>query len=446
MKDQKNNSSENSDQNNGMNNKAGILIIIVITVLLAAWLLLTDENSPKHDKHGHGNDGHGHDESEAAEVAKGPHGGRLLSSENFELEITIYERGLPPEFRVYAYHDEQALAADKVKLDIELKRTGNKVDHIQFAAQHGEQQDYLRGKATIYEPHSFEVLVKASYENKTYSWQYDNFEGRTEIPASIASEMGIQTETVAPLTIDEKRTFTGRVQTNPNRLSRVRPRFAGVVKVVRFELGDMVRAGDIMATVQSNESLQNYNIKAPIDGLIVKRDLQVGEATGDTPLFVIVDHSDVWVELDIFVRDLALIKKGQKVQVETLDGRDQITASIDWVSPLTSHASQSVRARVTVSNKEGLLRPGQFIRGHVTIAEHDAALAVRQSALQRFRDFQVVFARFDDTYEVRMLELGRSNHEWVEVLSGIEAGTQYVTKNSYLIKADIEKSGASHDH
>lgn len=437
MKDQKSNRSKNSDKNSGMNNIAGILVIIVITVLLAAWLLLADENS-----HQHGGDGHGHDESEEAEVAKGPHGGRLLSSENFELEITIYERGLPPEFRVYAYHEKQALAADKVKLDIELKRTGNKVDFIQFVAQ----QDYLRGNATIYEPHSFEVLVKASYENKTYSWQYDNFEGRTEIPDSIASEMGIQTEAVAPLTIDEKRTFTGRVQTNPNRLSRVRPRFAGVVKAVRFELGDMVRAGDIMATVQSNESLQNYNIKAPIDGLIVKRDLQVGEATGDTPLFVIVDHSDVWVELDIFVRDLALIKKGQKVLVETLDGRDQITASIDWVSPLTSHASQSVRARVTVSNKEGILRPGQFIRGHVTIAEHDAALAVRQSALQRFRDFQVVFARFDDTYEVRMLELGRSNHEWVEVLSGIEAGTQYVTKNSYLIKADIEKSGASHDH
>ena len=172
----------------------------------------------------------------------------------------------------------------------------------------------------------------------------------------------------------------------------------------------------------------------------------VGEATGEAALFIIVDHSDVWVELDIFLRDLTLIKKGQSVLLETLDGKDQITASIDWVSPLTAHASQSVRARVVVANKEGVLRPGQFIRGHVTIAEHEFALAVRQSAFQRFRDFQVVFAHFGDTYEVRMLELGRSNHEWVEVLSGIDPGTQYVTKNSYLIKADIEKSGASHDH
>jgi cobalt-zinc-cadmium efflux system membrane fusion protein len=251
---------------------------------------------------------------------------------------------------------------------------------------------------------------------------------------------------VGPVTLTETRTLTGRVQTNPNRLSRVRPRFAGVVIAIRHELGDVVRAGDILATIQSNESLQEYHVKAPINGLIVKRDVQVGEATGDEPLFVIVDLSEVWVELDVFVRDLDLIKKGQAVMVESLDGNYRKTASIDWVSPLTAHASQSVRARVIVANEDGALRPGQFIRGHVTVAEHAVSLAVRQAALQRFRDFQVVFARFDDVYEVRMLELGRQNHEWVEVLGGIEAGTQYVTDNSYLIKADIEKSGASHDH
>ena len=192
--------------------------------------------------------------------------------------------------------------------------------------------------------------------------------------------------------------------------------------------------------------MQDYHVRAPISGQIVKRDIQVGEATGDEALFIITDLSEVWVELDVFVRDLALVKKGQRVVVETLDGDYQTTAIIDWVSPLTAHASQSVRARITVDNKDGSLRPGQFIRGHVTVDEHVVPLAVRQSAIQGFRDFQVVFARFDDDYEVRMLQLGRRNSEWVEVLEGIESGTQYVTGNSYLIKADIEKSGASHDH
>ena len=73
-------------------------------------------------------------------------------------------------------------------------------------------------------------------------------------------------------------------------------------------------------------------------------------------------------------------------------------------------------------------------------------MAVKRSALQRFHDQDVVFARFGDIYEVRMLKLGRGNHDWVEVMDGIAPGTEYVTANSYLIKADIEKSGATHSH
>ena len=197
--------------------------------------------------------------------------------------------------------------------------------------------------------------------------------------------------------------------------------------------------------MQSNESLQTYAVKAPIGGLIVRRDIQVGESTGDEPLFIIADLSRVWVELDVFHRDLSRIHAGQEAEIETLDGY-RIQGKIDWISPLAAHASQSVRTRVVLSNPEGRLRPGQFVRGWVTIAEHAVPLAVRKSALQRFRDFQVVFARFGDTYEVRMLDLGRRDSEWAEVLGGLTPGTEYVTSNSYLIKADIEKSGASHDH
>ena len=72
--------------------------------------------------------------------------------------------------------------------------------------------------------------------------------------------------------------------------------------------------------------------------------------------------------------------------------------------------------------------------------------AVKRTGIQSFRDFRVVYARVGDDYEVRMLDLGRTAGEWVEVLGGLEPGTEYVTGNSHLIKADIEKSGASHNH
>ena len=408
-------------------------LLIVMLFMPAGWNLAAADDFHKQDHE---------DVYQQESEIKGPHGGRLLQQDDFRLEISVYETGLPPEFRVYAYSNNAAVPADAVSLNIELTRLGGKVDRISFKPQN----DYLRSTSVVAEPHSFEVRVTAAHQGKVYEWQYDNFEGRTNISESIARQMGIMTEVVGPVTIKETRTLTGRVHTNPNRLSRVYPRFPGVVKAIRKELGDTVNAGDTLASVQSNESLQVYDVKAPINGLIIKRDIQTGETTGTDPLFIIVDLADVWVELDVFIRDLDHIRSGQPVRVETLDGRHHGTATIDWISPLTAHASQSVRARITLANEEGAWRPGQFVRGHVTIAAHEVPLAVRQSALQRFRDFQVVFARFEDTYEVRMLELGRSNRDWVEVLGGIEAGTHYVTRNSYLLKADIEKSGASHDH
>lgn len=409
------------------------VVVAIVSALLLVWTLLTPEQADEMHVHEH--------EEHEDVIAKGPHGGRMLEQAGFAVELVLVEAELYPEFRVYAYRDNQPLDVRQLQLEIELKRTGGRTDHLIFTPQ----RDHLRS-GIVDEPHSFEVSVRAEYEGEAYVWRYDQFEGRTQIPDDIARAVGIQTEAVGPAVLIETTTLTGRVQTNPNRLARVRPRFPGMVNAVHSELGDAVSAGDVLATVQSNESLQDYAVEAPIDGLIIKRDVQLGEASGDQPLFVIADLSEVWVELDVFVRDMDRIRKGMPVTIETLDRRYQTAAEIDWVSPLTAHASQSVRARVVVSNEDGRLRPGQFVRGRVSVAENPVSLAVKRSALQRFREFDVVFARFGDIYEVRMVELGRRSRDWAEVLGGIEAGTHYVTENSYLIKADIEKAGADHHH
>jgi cobalt-zinc-cadmium efflux system membrane fusion protein len=408
-------------------------VIAGLTALAAFWIV-ERPSSRGHDDHAHG-------DPHADAFERGPHGGRLLKDGPFAVEITVFERGVPPEFRVYAYLDGEPLPPEDVNLRIELARLDGQIDRFAFEPQGG----YLRGQGVVAEPHSFDVTVLAAHDGRSHRWRYENYEGRTRIPADMARVAGIGVETAGPATLVETVRLTGRVQTDPNRLAQVRARFPGIVQAVNRGLGDAVREGEVLARVQSNESLQTYPVKAPIDGLIVRRDLQVGEATGTDSLFVIADLSRVWVELDVFDTELTRVKAGQAVSIETLDGRT-VSATIDWLSPLAAHASQSVRARVIVPNTDGALRPGQFVTGRVVIAEHEVPLAVRSAALQRFRDFQVVFARFGETYEVRMLEPGRRDAQWVEVLSGLKPGTQYVVRNSYLIKADIEKSGATHDH
>ncbi len=428
------------------------LIVLLFSTAAALYLfrpeLLADyiDVEAQHTEHeaddehaGHGGHG-GHDDHED-EAPKGPHRGRLLQQGDFSLEVTVFETGVEPEFHVYAYEHGQPVAPGEVSVQIELERLDGQRDSFNFEPR----EDYLQGDGVVVEPHSFDVSVKAEFAGQHYEWHYDNYEGRVQIEPRIAEQTGLKTEPAGAQIIHESIELTGRVQADPNRLSHVRARFPGMVKTVRKQLGEPVRKGEVLVIIQSDESLQNYEVRAPISGLIIKRDVQVGEATADESLFTIYDLSQVWVELDVFERDLNRVQAGQPVYLETLGG-DSLEATISWLSPMAAHASQSIQARVVVDNPNNRLRPGQFIRARVTIAEHAVPLAVRPSGIQSFRDFQVVFAQFDDRYEVRMLELGRRDQNWVEVLGGLKPGTPYVTENSYLIKADIEKSGATHDH
>ncbi len=108
--------------------------------------------------------------------------------------------------------------------------------------------------------------------------------------------------------------------------------------------------------------------------------------------------------------------------------------------------SPHVVARVPIDNPDLVWTPGLLVEADVTIAEFEVALAIDNRALQQFRDWQVVFIQIGDSYEIRPLELGRSDARYTEVLSGLHPGDRYVVENSYLLKADLEKSGASHDH
>ena len=84
----------------------------------------------------------------------------------------------------------------------------------------------------------------------------------------------------------------------------------------------------------------------------------------------------------------------------------------------------------------------------VLAVEHEAAVpvAVTREAIQNIRGWSAVFVRYGNTFEARPLELGHRDGQWVEVLSGLSAGEQYVAKNSFVLKAEIGKSGASHAH
>jgi membrane fusion protein, heavy metal efflux system len=407
------------------------------TYAVALMSLILSACGSSNDPSGAGHKG----EEGAAEVVKGPHNGRILVDGPFAIELAIFETGVPPEYHAWPTLDGKPLPLDQVDLIVQLTRLGNKIEQFTFTPQ----GDYLRGDHVVREPHSFVVKVTATHAGKTHEWSYDSLEGRTTIAPDIAEAAGIRTEVAGGTRLVETLTLYGRIVPDPSHQRQVSARYPGLLRTVHKRLGEPVQAGDALAQIESNESLQTYTVTAPIAGVITARDANPGEQSGDRALFTIMDPSSVWAELSVFPRDRARVRPGAAVRVKASDSESTAEGKVERVDVLAG-PNQAVTVRVTLQNADGKFVSGSFITADVAVAERDVPLAVKTSGLQPFRDFTVVYEQVGDTYEVRMLELGEQHGEWVEVLGGLEPGAIYVTDNSYVIKADVEKSGASHDH
>jgi cobalt-zinc-cadmium efflux system membrane fusion protein len=379
---------------------------------------------------------------EEGEPAKGPHNGRLLKDGDFAVEMTIFEDGVPPQFRVYPTKDGKPVDAKSVQLTVTLKRLGGEVNTFPFKAE----KDYLTGQGVVEEPHSFDVEVVAVESGKRHVWSYASPEGRTRITADAAKAGGIEIETAGPATIGETRELYGTVQLATTARSEIRGQFPGRIVSVAKQVGDTVKRGQLLARIESSESLQVYPVYSTVSGVVAERNGNPGDVTFDRALYVIIDPAQTTVVFNIFPKDLGAIQPGMAVQIETMEGTAIAAARLGQYLPDGNAEAGTALVRASVPNRDGRLRPGMALRGRVTINAVQVPLAVRTEALQRFRDFTVVFANYGQDYEVRMLELGRKSPEWTEVLSGIKPGTPYAAKGAFLIRADIEKSGASHDH
>ncbi len=374
--------------------------------------------------------------------SRGPNGGRLLRSGSFELEIGIFERGVPPEYRAWAKLDGQPLDPSQIDLQLELTRLGGRVERIAF----DPRDDYLVSRGPIAEPHSFEVSIEARQGEARHAWSFESYEGRTRIDPAMADSLGVATELAGGAALVEVVTVYGRVRANPERVRKLRARFEGVLHRVHARVGDRVKKGDPLLTIESNESLNRYTIKAPIAGVVTQRDANAGEQTDGRLLMTLTDTSSVWVDLAVFPVDRSRVVPDLPVSITPALGGQPVEGVIAMIETDADPHDQSVIARVELEGAGPQLLPGTFVTAEVKAGEYRVPLAVRRTAVQSFREHQVVYALVGAVYEVRMLELGRAAGDWVEVLDGLAPGDRYVTRNSHLIKADIEKLGASHDH
>lgn len=409
---------------------ARLVLLFVLISLLAAC----GSAEPTLEK----DDGHA---EAAGEFERGPHRGRMLRDGAFALEVTIFETDVPPHYRLYAYQDGKPLEPSRIDASVELTRLDGETNRFSFRPEN----DYLVGSGTVAEPHSFDVRVSAGNAGRTHRWTFASYEGRTSIPEAVAKDAGIVIETAGPATIRDQVQLTGSVVLDASRHAAIKARFPGIVRAVHVQQGDRVRRGQTLAEIEGNESMRRYLVPAPFDGIVLVRNGNPGDVADGNILLEVADLSEMWVDVQAIGRDAARLAPGQAMRVAAATGDETQSTIIKALLPLTTRG-QSVTARARLANPEGRWRPGMAVSALVTVAEKQVPLAVKESGLQRFRDFIVVFAQVGQTYEARMLELGARDGEHAQVLGGLKPGTRYVAGQSFLIKADIEKTGASHDH
>lgn len=491
-----------------------ILIVIAIGIVLGGLILTLDKPATVIVE---AEGIHASEKSAEGQSEIGPRGGKLFTDNDFSVELTIFEKGVPPQFRIFLYEKGKLLPPAAANVAITLSRLGAPAQLFKFTPE----ADYLLGDHIVEEPHSFDLAIVAERNGKIMRWSYSQIEGRVKIADEMLKSMGIELLIAGPAILKPKLKLPGEVIFNEHNIVRVVPRVAGLVTNVQGHHGQHVKKGDVLAVIESpmladlrsqyfvakkrlaltrttyerekqlweekisakqdflqaqelwNEAqitlelaatklralgvqpesnylktdFAHYEIRAPISGIIIAKAIALGEALKeDREIYTIADVSTVWTAVTVYPKDLNIIHENQKVVVKATASDIESQGTVTYISTLIGGQTRTATARVELDNKDGHWRPGMFVNAELVAEEIKVPVAVAVSAIQTLRDWPVVFGRYDQYFEARPLELGRTDGEMVEVLKGLSQGEQYAGGNSFALKAELGKAGASHDH
>ena len=240
----------------------------------------------------------------------------------------------------------------------------------------------------------------------------------------------------------------GEIKLNAERSVDVRPTYSGRVTALHAVLGSSVARGQPLVEILSNESLSGYVVPAPMSGTIVARTASPGAAVDQgTVLYTVADLSSVWLDFPIYVQQLGRIRRGQRVHVRTEGGPAiAATGTISYVGSVLDVDTRTTYARVVLPNPDGRWQPGRLVTAVVVVERVTVPVAVPEDAIVRVGTSAAVFRADSSGFEVQPVTLGRSDGTTTEIVSGLERGARIVTRNSFWLKAELEKeAGADED-
>ena len=293
-------------------------------------------------------------------------------------------------------------------------------------------------------------LAGAAYAGEKSDHHGHEQEGEHEgvaLDAATLHAAGISRAVAGAHSIRASIRVNGRLALNENETTHLVPRFPGVLRQVRKRQGDSVDRGEVVAVVESNENLQPYEIKSPIRGVLIRGHAHNGEFVSEAEaIFVVSDLSRLWAEMFVFSQDFSRVRPGQKLVIRAENSEQSTQTAVDFISAVVDEKTQSKFIRAYIDNRDSRWYPGQFITGDIIVDEALVPVAVEASAINRAEGSYVVFIPEDERIEAVPVTLGRTDGHYAEVLSGLAAGEHYFAGKTSIIKAELDKGKADHQH
>ena len=196
-----------------------------------------------------------------------------------------------------------------------------------------------------------------------------------------------------------------------------------------------------------------YKLLAPIDGTVIEKHITLGEVVKDEqPAFVIADLSTLWIDVTIYSKDLAWVAVGQPVRVRAEGIKTPAAGKISFLSATATGEARTTSARVLLDNSSGVWKPGLFVVADIAIERIKANVVVPEEAVQTLEGKSVVFVEDGDGFKAQPVKVGHvgldadGRAKFVEIESGLQPGSRYVSKGSFTLKAELAKGSAGHEH
>ncbi|ALV09176.1 efflux RND transporter periplasmic adaptor subunit [Roseateles depolymerans] len=196
-----------------------------------------------------------------------------------------------------------------------------------------------------------------------------------------------------------------------------------------------------------SSALNRFELRAPFDGTIVEKHIALGEQVReDTNVFTVADLRTVWAQISVPAKDLPLVRVGDRVTVRATAFDQSAVGKVAYVGSLIGESTRTAQARVTLENPKATWRPGLFVNVEMKGDAVEVPVTVAADAVQTVEERPVVFVQTPRGFQAQPVKIGRSDGQRTEIVQGLTAGTPYIATGSFMAKAELGKSTASHAH